>query len=318
MTMPLVRRTLAALAVAPLLLVGACSGEDALDSDADTGGDAASGEVVVGYQDYTEMAIMANMYAAVLEDAGYDVTLKGVKDRAIYASEMTAGNVQVAPEYLSSMTEYLNREANGPDAEIVASPDADATRSQLEELGAEANVTPLEPAQAEDTNAFAVTEQFSADNSVLTLSDLGALGKPVALAAAEDCPDRPDCQKGLESVYGIKISKFEPLGFGTPATKDALVKGEIQLGQVGTSDGQVDQLGLVVLEDDKDWQNAENLVPVVNTDFLEDNPEIEERLNELSGVLTTEDLKLLNAQVDAERLLPEDVAATYLKEKGLL
>jgi osmoprotectant transport system substrate-binding protein len=35
-------------------------------------------------------------------------------------------------------------------------------------------------------------------------------------------------------------------------------------------------------------------------------------------VLTTEDLMSLNAQVDVERLLPEDVAADYLTEKGLI
>jgi osmoprotectant transport system substrate-binding protein len=175
----------------------------------------------------------------------------------------------------------------------------------------------LEPAEAEDANAFAVTQAFSDENDVATLSDLGELGEPVALAAAADCPERPDCQKGLESVYGVKIGKFEPLGFGTPQTKSALTDGEVQVGQVGTSDGQVEQLELVVLEDDKDWQNAENLVPVVSTEFLDANPEVLEILNKLSDVLTTEDLMTLNAKVDAERQLASDVAEDYLSSKGL-
>ena len=51
----------------------------------------------------------------------------------------------------------------------------------------------------------------------------------------------------------------------------------MQLGQVGTTDGSLEQLGLVVLEDDKNWQNAENLVPVVNSAWLEDNPKAETR-----------------------------------------
>jgi osmoprotectant transport system substrate-binding protein len=140
----------------------------------------------------------------------------------------------------------------------------------------------------------------------------------VALAAAPDCPDRPDCLKGLEEVYGIEVGDFEPLGFGSPQTKDALTSGEVQVGQVGTSDGQVEQLDLVVLEEDKDWQNAENLVPVVSTEFLEANPEVEGILNELSEVLTTEDLMRLNAAVDAERRLVGEVATDYLQEKGLI
>jgi osmoprotectant transport system substrate-binding protein len=314
-----VRRTLAAVMAAPLLLVAACGegGADAL-GEGDTADGGSSGEVVIAYQDYTEMSIMAEMYAALLEAEGFEPSLRGVGDRAIYAGELASGNVHVAPEYVSSMTEFLNRDINGAEAEMVASPDVGETMAQLEELAGQKNMTPLEPAEAEDANAFAVTREFSESNGVTTLTELGELGEPIALAAAPDCPERPDCQVGLEEVYGIEIDNFEPLGFGSPQTKNALTSGEVQLGQVGTSDGQVEQLDLVVLEDDQDWQNAENLVPVVSTPFLEDNPEVEEILNSLSGVLTTEDLMALNAQVDAERRLASEVAEEYLGEKGLI
>jgi osmoprotectant transport system substrate-binding protein len=307
---------MATVAAAPLLLLAACGGgTDALDEGSGEGG---GGAVVIGHQNYTEMEIMAEMYAAVLENAGFDPRLQGVDDRGLYVTAMTKGDVDVAPEYLSSMTEYLNREANGPDAEPLASPDADQTLSELDKLAGEQGLTPLEPAEAEDANAFAVTQEFSESNDVTTLSDLGGLGKPVGLAAAQDCPERPDCQLGLESVYGLKISTFEPLGFGTAQTKEAVTSGEVEVGQVGTTDGQLDTLGLVVLEDDKNWQNPENLVPVVTDEFLEANPEAEEALNELSSTLTTDDLKELNGKVDNERQLAEDVAREYLTEKGLI
>jgi osmoprotectant transport system substrate-binding protein len=318
-------RTLIALAVAPLLLLGACAGDEALSGDSGTSGDGKSssggggGEVVIAYQDYTEMSIMAEMYAALLQDAGFEPKLQGVGDRAIYAKQLESGEVDVAPEYASSMTEFLNREINGPEAEPVASPDLDETMSQLEDLAGQKNMAALEPAEAEDANAFAVTQQYSEQNDLETLSDLGEnVDQPIALAAAPDCPDRPDCLKGLESVYSIEIGDFQPLGFGTAQTKDALTSGEVQLGQVGTSDGQIEQLKLVVLEDDKDWQNAENLVPVVNSEFLADNPDVADVLNGLSEVLTTEDLMRLNAEVDAERRLAADVAREYLQNEGLL
>ena len=318
-----VRRTLAALAVAPMLLLAACGGGggDTLEQGSGATGSSSSGngtEVVIAGQNYTEMQIMSAMYAALLEDAGYSPTVKGVDTRDLYAPSLSKGEVDVVADYASSMTEYLNQTINGPDAKPVASPDIDETIAQLEELGKEQNITALEPAQAEDANAFAVTQDFSDTNQITTLSQLGDWNKPVALAAASDCPDRADCQKGLESVYGIEISDFQPLGFGTPQTKDALKSGEVQLGQVGTSDGSLQQLGLVVLEDDKNWQNAENLVPVVNTDFLDKNPEVADVLNQLSDVLTTEDLMNLNAQVDVQRKLPEDVAKAYLQDKGLI
>ena len=57
----------------------------------------------------------------------------------------------------------------------------------------------------------------------------------------------------------------------------------------------------MVLEDDKDWQNAENLVPVVNSAWLKKNDKAAKALNELSATLTTDDLATLNGKVDGER-----------------
>ena len=74
----------------------------------------------------------------------------------------------------------------------------------------------------------------------------------------------------------------------------------------------------MVLDDDKHLENAENLVPVVNSKFLAAHPNIAGVLDKLSAVLTTDDLKSLNAKVDVQRQLPQDVAKSYLQSKGLL
>ena len=310
-----VRRALVALAALPLLVGAAACGSDGFEED--NGSEGGEKVTIVG-QKFTEADIMTQLYKLLLEKEGFETDVKNLGARDIYLDPLQKGDVQVSADYLSSMTEALNRKANGEDAEPVASPDVQATLEQLEKLAAEYDITPLEPAEAEDANAYAVTQEFADKNSLVTLSDLGELGQPIALAANSDCSERPDCAKGLQSVYGIKLTKVEPLGFGSADTKNALAKGEVQLGQVGTTDGSLDQLGLVVLEDDKDWQNAENLVPVVNSQWLEDNPEAEDALNELSSVLTTADLTELNAKVDGERLQASQVAEDYLKEKGLL
>ncbi|MGI8900993.1 MAG: ABC transporter substrate-binding protein [Nocardioides sp.] len=314
------RRLATLVALVPLVLVGACAGEDALDAgDGDTAsGDAGGGTAVIGGQNYAEMQIMSEMYKALLEDAGYDVTLTLVKSRDVYAPEMQRGNVDISADYLSSMTEFLNKQENGPDAEIVASPDTDATLEELTALAEPTGIEPLEPAEAQNANAFAVTAEFAEDNDLTTLSDLAELGAPITLAAAEDCSERTDCEIGLEKTYGLDITKVEPLGFGTPGTKDALEKGEVELGQVGTSDATLESLGLVLLEDDKELQNAENLVPMVNSDFLDENPDVAETLNEMSAGLTTEDLATIIGKVDLERELAKDVAREYLEGKGLI
>ena len=322
MTVPrssLTRRLAALAAIAPLALAAACAGEDALESGGGDGGDSGGGgEVVVGGQNFTEMLVMSEMYKALLDDAGYDVTLKLVESRDVYTPELQKGRVDISADYLSSMTEFLNAQANGPDAEPVASNDPDATVEELRTLAEPTGIEPLEPAEAQDANAFAVTKEYAEENDLTSLSDLAALGKPVTLAAAEDCSERDECKIGLEDVYGLKITKVEPLGFGTQGTKDALKEGEVTLGQVGTSDATLESLGLVLLEDDKQLQNAENLVPMVNSDFLDANPEVAGILNEMSSELTTANLAVMIGQVDVERQLPEDVAHEYLVETGLI
>lgn len=313
------RRLALGAALLPLTLATACAGEDALDSGSDGGdGGDGGGKVVVGGQNFTEMQIMTQIYRWVLEDAGYDVTLRLVESRDVYTPEMQKGRVDVSADYLSSMTEFLNAQANGPDAEPVASNDPEATVEELRKLAEPTGIEPLEPAQAQDANAFVVTQEFAEQNDLSTLSDLAALGEPVTLAAAEDCAERDECKVGLEKVYGLDITKVEPLGFGSQGTKDAVVEGEVVLGQVGTSDASLESLGLVLLEDDQQLQNAENLVPMVNSEFIDANPEVADALNEMSGELTTEDLAGMNAKVDLERLLPEDVARDYLVERGLI
>ncbi len=310
MNQPPARRILVALMALPLLFTAACGGG--------SGGSGEAGHVVIVGQEFTEANIMTQLYKQLLEHAGFQTEVKNLGARDVYLHPLEKDQVQVSADYLSSMTDALNKEVHGENAPSVASPDTQATLAKLKQLGQKVGITPLQPAKAEDANAYAVTKQFAAKNHLVTLSDLGKLGQPISLAANSDCPERTDCKLGLEKVYGIKISKVEPLGFDSPETKSALAKGEVQLGQVATTDATLNGLGLVILTDDKNWQNAENLVPVVNSKWLKAHPKAADALNKLSGVLTTDDLKAMNAKVDAERMQESDVAEQYLKQKGLI
>ncbi|WP_199702803.1 ABC transporter substrate-binding protein [Jiangella rhizosphaerae] len=323
MTMRRRAAVLAATAGLALTLT-ACGGDDdpfeeGGDSTATEGG--GGGDLTVGGANFTEMLIMQEMYAALLENAGYTVDIQSVDAREIYEPALESGEIDVVPEYLATFAEYLNGAINGPDAPSnapIATSDAQETVDAARPLAEQRGLTILDPAEAASQNAFAVTNEFAEQNNLTTLSDLAALGQPITLAAVEECPDRPFCEPGLESVYGLDIVD-PPLatGFSTSETKQAVQRGDAQLGLVGTTDGTLEQFDLVALEDDQGLQAADNLVPVVNTESAGD-PAIAEVLNELAGVLTTDDLAMLNAQVDAERQQAPDVARAYLEDKGLL
>lgn len=308
-----------ATAGALLLATTACGGSNDLESQggsSSSGGD--KGSVVVGGQDFTESQILAAIYQKLLEKQGYQVQTKLVTTRDVYLPELSKGNVDVVPDYLAGITDFLNTAKNGPDAAPVSSHDPQKTLQALEPLAAAKGISILPPSQATDQNAFFVTQQFAQQHSLTTLSDLAAMGKPVKLGAPPDCQGRPDCEGGLTKVYGLKISDIVPLDFASAQVKDAVKKGEVTLGETGTTDGTLDQLGLVLLQDDKGIQPAQNLTPAVNSDFLKAHPDLTDLFDKLSAALTTDDLANMNLQVDLERKKPADVADQFLQDKGLL
>jgi osmoprotectant transport system substrate-binding protein len=318
-----------ALAVTAATLIGslaACGGDDDTLEGGDntggaptsSGGDTDKGSVVVGGQNFTEELVLTAIYQQVLENAGYDVTVKTVTTRDIYVPSLKSGDVDIVPDYLAGMTDYLQATTNGEDAPIVSSNDVDKTLTALKKLAEPEGISVLQPSTATDQNAFFVTKDFADENNLTTLSDYAAMNKPIKLGAPSDCKGRPDCAGGLTKVYGFDVTQIVPLDFASAQVKDAVKSGEVDLGETGTTDGTLDALGLTLLEDDKGIQPAQNLTPVVNSDFLSAHPDIADLLDPVSEALTTDDLAALNLKVDADRQKPADVASEWLTDKGLI
>ncbi|MDX3228255.1 ABC transporter substrate-binding protein [Streptomyces sp. ME19-01-6] len=274
------------------------------------------GSVVVGSANFTESKILAALYVGLLEDAGYKASIKTLGSRELYAPALEKGELDVVPEYAATMAEYLNLKKN-PKAKPVASPDVDATVKALRELAGPRGLKVLEPGKAVDQNAFAVRKDFATEHGLKTLSDLGKSKQKIKLAAGDECPKRPFCQPGLEKTYGIDITGIDSVEVGSVQAKQAVKDGKDQLVLTTTTDATLSQFGLVLLEDDKKLQNADNVLPVVNAKSA-GSKKIANALNKLNEVLTTADLTELNKKVDAQRLKASDVAEDYLKEKGLV
>ncbi|WP_032766465.1 ABC transporter substrate-binding protein [Streptomyces sp. CNS654] len=302
--------------------LAACGG-DSLEqekggSGSSAGGDGKKGTLVVGSASFTESKVLAELYAQILGDAGYSTSVTTVKNRELYEPSVEKGEIDVVPEYAATLAEFLNAKVNGADkaqAEPVASGDVEATVSALKQLAEPLGLTVLPAGKAVDQNAFAVSKEFADKNSLKTLSDLGKLKLKVKIAAGDECEVRPFCAPGLKKTYGIDVTGIDPKGVGTPVSKQAVRDGKVELVLTTTTDAVLD--GLVFLEDDKKLQNADNVLPVLNTEDAGD-PEIADALGKITAALTTEDLAELNRKVDAERAKPADVAKEYLESKNLI
>jgi osmoprotectant transport system substrate-binding protein len=209
------------------------------DKGLDSGVSGGSGPVVVGAADFTESQVLANLYADVLTAAGFQASVQTAGNRELYLPALERGEIQVFPEYLATVTEFIE----GDDSTEVASGDVDATVEALTPLAEGVGLVFGEPAEAADQNAFAVTQEFADQVGVTTLTELAdACGDgSLTLGGPGECPERPACQPGLEETYGLKFADFQEFDAGGPLTKAAIQQGEVSIGLVFSSDGALAQ-----------------------------------------------------------------------------
>ncbi len=308
-------RKLALLAgFASLTLLGAaCGGKSKTSSSgsATTVGGAGGRKqsLTIGAFNFSESAILANIYAGALRNSGVEVTVRpNLGNREVVEPAIERGEIDMYPGYAATELEFVNKNAGE------ATSDADATvaklRSHLEPKG----ITALEPSPAIDSNAFAVTRATADKNRLTKVSDLAPVAGQMTLGGPPECPTRPFCLVGLQKTYGLKFKGFRPLDAGGPLSKAALEKGDVDVALIFSSDGAVAAKDFVVLEDDKHLQNADNVVPVIKTQPA--TPEVRSLLNRVSAALTTADLTRLNKRADVDKEDPDVLAQDWLSKHG--
>jgi osmoprotectant transport system substrate-binding protein len=306
--------SLAATLVAALLLVVGCTGTSRNAAPRPAAG-ATSGEtVVVGAFNFSESEILAHLFAGALNGAGLHATVRGLSTRELVQPALWAGEVQVVPEYTSTLTAFLNAHDRVAGAKQPGH-DLRGTMIALRAAARRHHLVVLNPSAAANQNVFAVTSEFAQENHLSSLSDLARYRGPLVLGGPAECPTRPYCAPGLQKVYGIQVTGFRRLDPGGPLTKLALKTGQIQLGLLFSSDPGIRAYGLRVLDDDKHLQDVDVVVPVVHQAAA--SPRLTAAVNKVMAVLTTSELMKLNAEADLQHVDPAAVAKAYLTSKGL-
>ena len=192
-----------------------------------------SGDLTIGAANFSENITLAEIYAEVLADAGYSTEVREIGNRETYLPALVSGEIDIVPEYAATFAEFLDGDVEN----VVASGDIAETVTALEGLAEEQGLVIGAAADAQDQNAFAVTQGFVDAYGVTTLSGLAEACGPIVLGGPPECPERPFCQPGLEETYGIEVAEFRSLDAGGPLTKTAITTGEVAVGLVFSSDG---------------------------------------------------------------------------------
>jgi osmoprotectant transport system substrate-binding protein len=293
--------------LALVLILGACGDDSGEDGDA-AGGGGEKPTLTVGSDNFAEAQIVGEMYAQVLENAGYTVNRQlELESREVRLPAMESGEIDIAPEYLASLLSVI-------DPESTPSGDPEEVATELEQPLADMGLELLEYSDVIDTNAFVVTQETADEFGLTAVSDLQDVAGDMTLGGPTECPERPFCIPGLRDVYNVEFGDFQPLEYGASIT--ALSGGEIDVALLFSTDGSIAENGFVVLEDDQNLQAADNITPLVRSEIVDE--EITTLLNEVSASLETDAITELNKRANVDVEDPADLAEEYLTDQGLL
>jgi osmoprotectant transport system substrate-binding protein len=278
------------------------------------GGQGASQVTVkVGSKDFTEEFILGEMYALLLEDAGFKVERKlNLGGTPVAHAALEKGDIDVYPEYTSTGLLTVLKEKPIADAQGIV----EAIRKGYKE---KFRLTWLDPAPFNNTQALAMTKEVAEKHGIKTYSDLASKAGELRLGGPAEFAEREDGIKGLQKAYGgFNFKEFAQLGTGS-LRYEALKNGQVDVVVAFGTDGQISGMGLVVVRDDKGFYPIYQVAPVVRDDLLEKNPKVAETLNKLAPLLTDEVMAGLNWQVDGpDKKEYQAVAKAFLQEKSLI
>jgi len=262
--------------------------------------------------DFPESETLGQVYGQALRQHGYPVEqVVQLGAREVVAPALEQGKVDMVPEYQGSALNFLN------DRDRVATADPALTHARLEQAFGSRGVSVLAYAPAQDRNGFVVSGDLARGHKLETISDLAPLAPQLSIGGPPECPVRPLCLEGLQDVYKLEFARFKPMPT-RGVTAAELDSGEIDVGMLDTTNPHLIGNDLVLLEDDRRLQPAENVVPVIRREILDVyGPALVSLVNSVSAQLTTTDLTRLNRQV-LQGQPAADAASAWLRAHTII
>lgn len=311
---------LTSLLIITLLILSGCDMSAQTGTDPGSEGDtSAVGEeavgggetIVVASKDFTEEFILGEMYALLLEDAGFTVERKiNLGGTPVAHQALLSGEIDLYPEYTGTGLLTVLQQGVMSDPQAVY----EEVNAQYQE---QFDLTWLEPAPMNNTQALAMTRTRADELGIQSFSDLAAQAEQLTLVGPPEFAEREDGLPGLQEAYGgFQFADF--LAIDPGLRYQALLNGEADVVVAFGTDGELAANDLLVLEDDMSFYPPYQVAPVVRNEVLDANPSLADTLNELAPLLTNDTMQQLNNQVSGEGMEPEDVARTFLVDNGLI
>lgn len=271
----------------------------------------------VGSKLIAEQQILAEMYALLLENAGFNVERRfSIGPTEVIHPALVDGEVDLYPEYTGTALLDVLKLPTQTDPLAVFNTVANEYDSRF-------NLTWLAPANINNTQAIAMTKARAAELRIVTMSDfarvaanMAAQGTPLVLAGPPEFETRNDGLIGFRAVYGETPLTFAPV----PSSDryQQLTAGKADAVVAFGTDGEVNGYDLATLIDDKQWLPPYQVAPVVRQSVLDRAPAIRDALNPLAVHLSDDAMRDMNFRVTVEGQPAADVARDFLIREGLI
>lgn len=269
-------------------------------------------EIVIAGKLGAEPEILINMYKLLIEqETDLTVTLKpGLGKTSFVFNALKSGSIDIYPEFTgTAISEFLKEEAINNNQEDVYLQAKEGMQEQFD-------MVMLSPMNYNNTYALAVSEELAESYQLQKISDLKPIEQKVKAGFTLEFNDREDGYVGIQKRYGIA---FTTLATMEPKLRyQAIQSGDINLLDAYSTDSEIRQYKLRVLEDDQALFPPYQGAPLLRKETLIDYPEIGEALNQLADHITDDEMREMNYQVNVEGKLAAEVAKEYLVKIGLL
>jgi osmoprotectant transport system substrate-binding protein len=310
-------RTLALGAAALVLMVSACTPGGSGSSTASGSQTAGKPAVKVGSAAFYEAAVVGEMYAQALEAKGYAVERHlEIGERPAVHTAFDAGDINLMPEYLGGLAAELTGSTELP-------ADPQQAWDNLQQPLMDKGWVAFDYSPGTDADGFAVRAETADEFGLVTMTDLAAVANQLKWGVAPGCMENQICGPGLKEVYGIDLDQVAELdATNDPCSADmitALTNNVIDVAQVCTTQPDILESNLTLLEDDRALQPAQNIVGIASQDLATaSGDELAQTIDAINATLTTDALTELGVEIVVNHVSKEDAATAYLEDNGLL
>ncbi|MBA3532010.1 MAG: quaternary ammonium transporter [Ardenticatenales bacterium] len=267
--------------------------------------------IIVGSKDFAEQFLIGEMYALLLEEAGFRVERRlDLGPTPLVQEALLEGIIDLYPEYTGTALLTVLQLPSASDAEAVYDTVADEYQERFD-------LRWLAPAPMNNTQGFAMTREDAEKYGIRTFSELAEHASELVMMGPPEFMTREDGLPGLMAAYGnFEVKIYIPV---EPTQRyQGLLNNQADVVVAFGTDGELAEYDLLLLEDDRHFFPPYQVAPIVRASLLAEAPEVGAILDALAPKLTNETMQRLNYEVSGRERTPAEVAREFLISEGMI